>query len=269
MSLDIDKVTALLEAAAAEEIMPRFRGLAESEVRRKAGGEPVTVADEATEAFVEKGLRSLLPEATVVGEEGIARSAEGLAGVDWEPPVWIIDPIDGTANFAAGRPVFVVMVALVRNRQLAASWIHDPIAGRTAVAEAGAGAFLDGERLAAASPARPEELRGTLHTGRFGGPELDRRAQAVGPRVGKIKSLRCAGQEYIRLASGEIHYSLFTKLMPWDHAPGVLLYREAGGLAKLFDGRDYQAPIFQGPPLLMAADEDLWQSLRSMLTGDD
>lgn len=268
MSVSTDKVTALLQATAAQEIMPRFQSLAEDEVRHKADGEPVTVADEAAEARLTEGLLDLLPGSIVIGEEAIAKNPEGLAAVDTDSPYWLIDPIDGTANFAAGRPTFVVMVALVIGGRISISWIHDPIAGSTAIAEAGAGAWLGPTRLTARSPDSMEGLRGTLHTGRYGGPELDRRAQALRPRLGAIPTLRCAGQEYIRLAAGEIHYCLFTKLMPWDHAPGVLLYREAGGLARLFDGREYQSSIVKGPPLLMAGDGALWDHLRGLLWPD-
>ena len=268
MTPSVETVTALIEEAGAEEVIPRFQELEQHELRHKAGGEPVTIADEATEARLALGLTDLLPGAAIVGEEAIAKDPRGLAALDSDQAAWIIDPIDGTANFAAGRPAFVIMVALVMGREIRMSWIHEPLAGRTSVAEAGAGAWRDGQRLTASRPEGPGDLRGTLHSGRFGGPELDRRVQRLRPELGAVKSLRCAGLEYVRLASGENHYCLFTKLMPWDHAPGVLLYREAGGLAKLCDGRDYQAHILEGPPLLMASTETLWRDIRDRLMDD-
>ena len=268
MTPSIERVTALIEAAGAEEVMPRFRELEHHELRHKAGGEPVTVADEATEARLAQGLTDLMPGAAIVGEEAVAKDPSGLAALDSDQAAWIIDPIDGTANFAAGRPAFVIMVALVMGREIRMSWIHEPLSGSTAVAEAGSGAWRDGQRLTASKPNGPDDLRGTLHSGRFGGPELDRRVQRLRPQLGAVKSLRCAGLEYVRLASGENHYCLFTKLMPWDHAPGVLLFREAGGLAKLCDGRNYQAQILEGPPLLMASEAALWSRLQGLIWPD-
>ena len=268
MSVSIDRVTALIEATAAEEVLPRFRSLAETEVREKAGGELVTVADEATEARLAEGLCDLLPGSDVIGEEAVAKEPARLEAVDAETPFWLIDPIDGTANFAAGRPVFAVMVALVVGGEIAGAWIHAPVTGHTAVAEAGAGAWHAGRRLRAAVPDSLGEMRGTLHAGRYGGPALARRVEALRTRLGAIRSLRCAGQEYVRLAAGEMHYCLFTKLMPWDHAPGVLLFREAGGLARLCDGRDYRPAITEGPPLLMAGEPDLWAHLKGLLWPD-
>ena len=266
--LDVPRVTTLLQEAAAEEVLPRFQALAEGDVRDKGGGELVTVADEAVEKRLTRGLADLLPGSGVVGEEAVAADPSILTGVDDERPYWLIDPVDGTANFAAGRPTFAVMVALVVGRKTVMSWIHDPLGGRTAVAELGAGAWLNGERLLASTPASEAQLRGTLHTGRYGGRDLDKRVQPLRERLGAIRSLRCAGHEYLRLASGEMNYSLFTKLMPWDHAPGVLLFREAGGIVRLLDGTYYDAPIVKGAPLLCASDETIWERLRREIWPD-
>ncbi len=87
-------------------------------------------------------------------------------------------------------------------------------------------------------------------------------------RVGAIKSLRCAGWEYLRLATGETQFSLFTKLMPLDHVPGTLIYREAGGLARTLDGAPYGARSYRAPGLLLAPDEASWQWLHDTLFGD-
>lgn len=263
--LDAEKVTALIQEVAAEEVLPRFRALRDEDVRTKAGGELVTVADEAVERSLTAGLAGLLPGSGVVGEEAVAADPELLARVGDERPYWLIDPVDGTANFAAGKPVFAVMVALVAGLETVMSWIHDPVGARTAVAEAGAGAWLNGTRLGPVTAAEGPELKGTLHTGRYGGRALDQRVQPLRERLGAIRSLRCAGHEYLRLSTGEMGYSLFTKLMPWDHAPGVLLYREAGGLARLLDDGHYDAHVVEGAPLLVARDEAIWTGIRDQI----
>lgn len=270
MTVDIDAVTAILREVAAAEVMPRFRALAEHEVRAKKGGEVVTVADVAAEREITGRLRDLLPGSQVVGEEATAEDP-GLLDIfarvdDW---IWIIDPIDGTANFAAGRPVFALMVALVRRGETAAAWILDPVGPRCATAERGAGAWLDGVRLSLGPPPPPEALRGTLHASTFATAEMARQIQARRARVGAVKSLRCAGWEYLRLASGEIQFSLFTKLMPWDHVPGTLIFREAGGLALTLDGAPYGARDHRAEGLLMAPDQASWDWLHDRLFGAD
>ncbi len=266
MPVEFESVTAILEQAAAEEILPRFRRLREHEVRAKKGGELVTVADEAAEKVIARRLRELLPGSQVVGEEAAAedpRLLDAFARVDdW---IWVIDPVDGTSNFIRGTPIFAVMVALVRKGEAVGAWIHDPIEERTATAEHGAGAWLNGSRLRLAAPPSFENLRGTLHASTFAPPEIVRRVQARRAQVGAVKSLRCAGQEYLRLALGETHYSLFTKLMPWDHVPGTLIYREAGGLARTLDGAPYGARSYRAPGLLLAPDDATWQRLHDVL----
>ena len=92
-----------------------FRHLAAPDVTMKAPGEVVTVADRRGRGvIIAAGLRDLLPGSVVVGEEGVAADAALLSGCATPAPVWIVDPIDGTANYAAGRGPFAMMVALLR-----------------------------------------------------------------------------------------------------------------------------------------------------------
>jgi fructose-1,6-bisphosphatase/inositol monophosphatase family enzyme len=112
-------------------------------------------------------------------------------------------------------------------------------------------------------------MRGTLHAGSFAPPDMAQQVQGRRDRVGAIKSLRCAGHEYLRLASGEMHFSLFTKLMPWDHAPGALIHKEAGGVGRTLDGAPYGARSYRGSGLLLAPDEASWRALHVALFGGD
>jgi len=269
MPVDIDAVTRILEEAAVEEVLPRFQSLQSHEIREKDSGELVTVADVKAEAHIARRLRELRPDAYLVGEEAVAADPSILAKIAEESLVWVVDPIDGTANFARGNPVFAVMVGLVEEGRTVAGWIHDPVAGTTAAAEIGSGAWLGGSRLTAAAAAPLEDMRGTLHASTFATAEMSRQIQARRSRVHAIRSLRCAGHEYLRLASGHIHFSLFTKLMPWDHVPGSLIYQEAGGLARTLDGADYGARSYQAAGLLLAPDATAWQALHDVLLGEE
>ena len=158
-----------------------------------------------------------------------------------DAPVWIIDPIDGTRNFAHGRATFAIMVALVQAGESLGGWILEPVSGRFGVAERGGGAWMGGQRLRVAAPDRPERMSGSLHASTYAPKEIARRVEQRRGRVQAVKSLRCAGAEYLRLAEGQTHFSLFTRLMPWDHVPGTLLHAEAGGVALCFDGTPYRA----------------------------
>lgn len=270
MSVDPEAVADLLRQVASEEILPRFQSLARHEVSEKEGGEIVTVADVAVERFLERRFRDLLPGSRVVGEEGAAEDPavlDLLAGAD---PVWLIDPVDGTNNFAHGRPCFAVMVALVEAREIVAAWIYDLPAGRMVIAESGGGAWLDGRRMRVSRVADPaaadvRNLRGTLHAGRMASPEVARQVAARRDRLNTLRSLHCAGAEYLRLAAGETDFTLYTRMMPWDHAPGLLIHREAGGHGRTFDDRPYDPARRDTPGLLMAPDPESWRALRAVL----
>jgi fructose-1,6-bisphosphatase/inositol monophosphatase family enzyme len=273
MMLNIDEVSALIAQAAAEEIMTRFTKLKADEVREKGPGDLVTVADEAMEHRLTPILSRMLPEALVVGEEACAADALLLPRLDDAQSAWVIDPIDGTSNFAEGRPYFGVMVALLDHGEPIAAWIHDPVARSTATATKGEGAWLDGHgtgrRLkASTAPADPHDLTGTLHAGASKGAALAERVKSHRNRVKPLKSLRTAAHEYLRLAKGEMDFTLFNKLMPWDHAPGVLIHREAGGHGRYLDGGHYHAAQTREPGLLMAPDASSWSALRRLLLED-
>ncbi|HEY9538637.1 MAG TPA: inositol monophosphatase family protein, partial [Kiloniellaceae bacterium] len=148
--IDLAKVTALIEEIAAEDVLPRFQALAAHEIHEKAAGEVVTVVDVAVEKRLTARLTDLLPGSLVVGEEAVHAEPALMDQLASDAPVWILDPIDGTRNFAHGRPVFAIMVALAQGGESIAGWILEPVSGRFGIAERGAGAWMGGRRLQAA-----------------------------------------------------------------------------------------------------------------------
>jgi len=266
MTPDIEAVAALIREAAETEILPRFRRLAAGEVSEKAPGDFVTAADLAVEAFLEVRLGELAPGSLVVGEEAVHKDPDVLAHLAGERSVWIIDPIDGTYNFAHGDPLFAVQVAYVVQGETRAAWIHDPVGARTAMAEARSGAFMDGSRLKVAAPDSPERMAGTLYAGanRPGlAPDFAEKKKRYGTRAYR----RCVGHEYLSLATGEMHFALFTRLLPWDHAPGQHLHWEAGGFSALVDRQPYRPTLSSGY-ILLAPDRDSWESLHALFVGE-
>ena len=141
--IDADAVTALIRAAAARHILPRFNRLAAHEIKQKTSPRDlVTVADLETEQALTPALKALLPGSEVVGEEETARDPAVMDRLDGDAPVWIIDPVDGTANFVDAVPRFAVLVALSAGEEIRLAWIHDPVRDVTAIASAGGGAWL-------------------------------------------------------------------------------------------------------------------------------
>jgi fructose-1,6-bisphosphatase/inositol monophosphatase family enzyme len=116
------QVAELLREVSAETIEPRFESLRRGDVRYKPPGEIVTIADEEAEQQLKVRLGDLIPDALVVGEEEFSGSS-GLPEVMKHERVWLVDPLDGTANFVAGSPQWAVMVALLEGSKTTAAWI--------------------------------------------------------------------------------------------------------------------------------------------------
>ncbi|GAA2670136.1 inositol monophosphatase family protein [Nonomuraea recticatena] len=128
----------------------------------KSPGEVVTIVDREAEELITCGLRGVL-DAPVVGEEAAAADPRLIDALTEAPTAWLVDPLDGTANFVAGSPDYAVMAALVHHGHTVASWILRPADDRVYVAERGAGAWRDSIRLSR-EPASldPAELRGAV-----------------------------------------------------------------------------------------------------------
>ncbi len=269
------EVAGLLRRAARAEIMPRFRRLAPEAVRTKTGPlDLVTEADEAAERMIAAELTRLFPGCVVVGEEGTSADPSLLSRLAGADLAFVVDPVDGTANFAAGLPLFGCMIAAFLRGEVMAGWIHDPLGDDTAIALRGEGAWVEdaeGRRvgdLRVATPAPVRQMLGSV-SWNFMPEPLRSRVPARLPRLAAAVNFRCAAHEYRLVAGGHAHVLCYNKLMPWDHAPGWLLHREAGGYAARFDGSAYEAGHHTSGGLLVAPDRASWQELHAALLGED
>ena len=236
----IERVKELVEEVSASSIEPRFAAINEVEVREKSPGELVTDADEEGERLLTAGLEALWGGVPVVGEEACAADP-ALVNQLHEEWAWLVDPLDGTANFIAGSSEWAVMVALLHNSEAVMSWIWQPVNRRMCVAERGGGATVNATRLTSA-PRSSEEgaLRGAVLR-RFLNAEMLARVDANAGRFADVTTGRfCAGTEYPAIIEGEQDFALFWRTLPWDHAPAVLLLAEAGGVARRLDGSEYK-----------------------------
>ena len=258
-------VEALIRRVAADIVMPRYRNLAADEVIEKAADDLVTIADRESEIALAEGLGAILPEAAIVGEEACAADAAVLARLG-SGVQWIIDPIDGTGNFAAGRAPFGIMVALVADGETQAGWMLDPLTGRLCHAALGGGAWIDGNRIAArgTGAALPRAGLSVL----FMNPED--RAHVLRRAEGKLAITdipRCAAEQYPRVVLGVNDLAVFERTLPWDHAPGALFVNEAGGRVARPDGTPYRIAPDAGRGLLAAASPALWDEAAAILYG--
>jgi fructose-1,6-bisphosphatase/inositol monophosphatase family enzyme len=268
---DLREVGRFLAQAAQTEIIPRFRKLRVDQVRTKTSSfDIVTEADEAAEEAIAKQVSAAFPGVLVIGEERCHANPGLLDSIGTAPLAVIIDPIDGTRNFAAGLPLFGVMAAVTIHGKVVAGAIYDPICKDTAYALREGGAWQEGEdgrrmplRVAAAVP--PGQMDAIVGT-QFLPDDIRSVVLANLTRIGSSTSFRCAAHEYRLAASGGLHVLFYNKLMPWDHAAGWLLHREAGGYSAHFDGSPYAPTRFSGG-LLCAPDQTSWREARSALLG--
>ncbi|KFG88758.1 Inositol monophosphatase [Sphingobium herbicidovorans NBRC 16415] len=257
-----DPVVALMRDVAREVIMPRYQHLRADEISEKAADDLVTIADKESEVRLAEGLMNILPEAGVIGEEACAadtaileRAGKGLN--------WIIDPIDGTGNFAAGRPPFGIMIALADEGVTLAGWILDPLTGRLCHAILGAGSHIDGERIQAreSDDALPVAALAVYFMTPEERADIQRRAEG---NFSLVDIPRCAAEQYPRLVLGQNDVSVFARTLPWDHAAGTLFLNEAGGCCQRLDGSPYMVGDLRRG-LLGASSPRLWNAAADTL----
>ena len=192
----------------------------------------VTATDRAVEALIEERLLAARPDDGIVGEEGAA--AEASSGV-----TWVVDPIDGTTNFAYDYPAFCTSIAAEIDGLAVVGVVHDPVRHQTFTAVRGGGAFLNG-RPAAVRAAGPPLAHALVGTG-FG-YDADRRAAQgavlaqVVAHVGDVRRAGSAALDLCTVGCGRLDAYYERGLQHWDHAAGALIAAEAGAWVGTLEG---------------------------------
>jgi myo-inositol-1(or 4)-monophosphatase len=218
------------------------RGLDHDHTRDKLGHfDIVTEADIASEHLVKEALRAAFPGHSVHAEESASGS---LPSCEW---LWLVDPVDGTTNYAHGLPIFGVNLALARDRQPVLAVTHDPSAGRTYWAEAGGGAWLrsDGRDRRLEVSDVTEISRALLATGFIHGRATGSHANraeftALDLKSQSVRRLGAASIIMAWVAAGHLEGYWEAGLKPWDLAAGWLLIAEAGGKLTEYDGSPFR-----------------------------
>lgn len=206
------------------------------EIRYKGAVNLVTEVDIASERLIVETIRSAFPDHAFLTEEGSGRDALEA------PALWVIDPLDGTTNFAHGYPMFCVSIAFLRNGRPELGVVYQPLLDELFLAERGTGAFLNGERIRVSTH---QELRSALLATGF--PyDLERRRQALAAFARftlTARAVRRDGSAALNLAyvaAGRFDGFWEQELSPWDTAAGVLLVEEAGGTVTDYTGQPYR-----------------------------
>lgn len=264
--IDLHDLAGILREAAKAEILPRFRRLDPATVKIKSSPtDLVTEADTSAERWIKAAIARRWSSAVVVGEESVAADPELLRRMEDAELVVTVDPVDGTANFAAGLPLYAVMASVVQGGETIGGIIYDPMGDDWVLAEQGGGTWLHrpngaSERL---KVARAVPLAQTVAHVSISFLDPAYKAQVLGnlAKLAISANYRVAGHDYRTMASGHCHAVLFNKLMPWDHLPGTLICAEAGAYVRKFDGSEYRPTDLSGG-LLLACDKEQWSLLR-------
>lgn len=206
----------------------------------------VTAADKAVEQALRREIAEAFPGDAVLGEE------EGLSpGWDGRAPLWILDPIDGTANFARRLPLWCVSIGVYSDGDAVCGVIHNPMAGETHAAARGRGATMNGTPIRVSRAALPEHSRIGL------GFSYRRERKLHVAAVDRLLARQC---EYSRLGSGALGMAHVADgrfegyfephINSWDVAAGLVIVREAGGFTNDFFARD---GLTRGNPILAGA----------------
>jgi len=224
----LDEAVAAAEEAGAVLQEVRQRGFT---VGSKAGMEYVTEADILAEDLLRNRLTQLFPGSSFLGEETWNGSFPN-------PPFWVVDPLDGTNNYAVGIPFYCVSVALVDERGLSLGIIHDPVHRETFLGMRGQGAFLNGEPISVSDAKSLSDAvlaTGFPYTRTENDLTFD--LNVLKGFLGRARGIRRCGSAALDLAytaAGRLGGFWEEKLNPWDMAAGVLLVREAGGIVTGF-----------------------------------
>lgn len=223
----------------------------------------VTEADREVEALIRGRLAAERPGDGFLGEESDAE--RGSTGI-----TWVVDPIDGTVNYAYGIPAYAVSIAAVRGEPAPSTWealagaVFSPSTGEMFHASRGAGAWLDGHRLSV--NAEPSSAGALLATGFGYNPATHAgdlaRVGRVMPMARDLRRIGAASLDLAYVAAGRFDGYFERGLQPWDHAAGALLVEEAGGRFAQVDLDD-----LPGRPLFVAAGPGLFDRLLAAAVG--
>ncbi|HEY0405344.1 MAG TPA: inositol monophosphatase family protein [Pyrinomonadaceae bacterium] len=215
-----------------------------TQIRHKGTIDLVTEADLASESLIIERIKSHYPRHSILAEESGASAVEGAS--EWK---WIIDPLDGTTNYAHAYPCFCVSIGLEHNGAMTLGVIYDPLRDETFAAERGAGATLNDRRIRVSEV---DDLNQAMLCTGFPYDVRDHGdfARHFSNFIKHAQAVRRDGSAALDLASvacGRFDGFWEEGLRPWDVAAGVLLIEEAGGRVSHYDGAPFN---IYAPPIM-------------------
>lgn len=253
MEIDAALIAESVRQISQQQLMPLF-----NTVKRefKMDGSVVTRGDTLMQDEISKRLASLYPGVQLLGEEMPSDHQQALMQTD--QPLWVLDPIDGSSNFAAGMPYFSVSLALVSEGEALFGLVYDPVLDEAFVAQKGQGATLNGEPLEATKiHLRLDQTLAFIDFKRLP-PEMTARLVRDKP-YGSQRNLGSIALELCWLAAGRAHVYLHGRQHLWDYAAAQLVLSEAGGFCATLDGDPLFDQSLKPRSACAAIDPDLFR----------
>jgi myo-inositol-1(or 4)-monophosphatase len=249
---------AIAAAEAAGEVLRSGFGQ-QQEVRYKGETDLVTEADERAEQAIEEVLRGAFPDYGILAEESGELAGEGEAR-------WIVDPLDGTTNYAHELPIFAASVALERAGEVVVGVVYDPMAQEIYAAERGSGATLNGQPIEVSDT---DELIQALLASSFSSDREDISASLdlfgkFADRTQGVRQLGTSALDLCYVAAGRLDGCYERGFSAWDVAAGILILEEAGGRATDYQGDEFDLQSQE----VVASNGPLQASLVSVTSGD-
>jgi myo-inositol-1(or 4)-monophosphatase len=228
-------LTVMINAArkASRAIRRDFGEVESLQVSQKGPANFVTRSDQRAEQTIREELQKARPQWSFLMEE-----SGRTEGVD-NGHCWIVDPIDGTTNFIHGIPHFAISIALLKANELVAGIIYNPITDELFAAERGRGAYLNDRRMRVAARRDLHDAViacGIPHLGRGDHAQFRRELAQVQAKVAGIRRFGAAALDLAFVAAGRFDGYWERGLKAWDIAAGIVIVREAGGMAGDIDG---------------------------------
>jgi myo-inositol-1(or 4)-monophosphatase len=259
MNIDLEQLKTIVITASEEELLPRFNSVKRN---YKCDGSVVTEADLVMQARLTSHLNETYPDIALLGEEMSVEQQQVLLASDI--PLWCLDPIDGTSNFAAGVPYFCVSLALIENGVVTLGLVYDPIREECFSAQRGRGAYLNNELL---SPQYNElRLKDAIAMIDFKRLTAELATELVTHRpYGSQRSLGSIALELCWIAAGRGHIYLHGKQQLWDYAAAQLILSEAGARALTLEGKALRSDSLKPVSTIAASDESLFNEWATYL----
>ena len=228
-----------------------------TQVRHKGAIDLVTEYDLKSEQLLVEGIRTAFPADAILSEEGGGREGEGVR--------WLVDPLDGTTNFAHGLPIFSISIACVRAEELLLGVIYDPTREELFHTLAGEGAFLNQAPIRVSVTSTLDEsllVTGFPYDIRSNPDNNLSYFNALAVRARAVRRLGSAALDLAYVAAGRFDGYWELRLNPWDWAAGVLLVREAGGRVTTFGKAE---KVLDGDATLVATNGQIHDELLAVL----